>query len=104
MPDVGCRARPVRAEATGFDKEDSYAEGTHFLRQRLRDALDRELRRAVVPDRGEPIEPGDGSHIDDGSCTLTSHQRQHSVRHPHQSEEINLEEAADVVLVALFDP
>ena len=74
-----------------------------FLRQRLGQAFDRELRRRIIAGARKTDEAANRRDVDDRARLLGAHDRQHGARHGGEAEEIGVEHRAHVGVVAFFD-
>ena len=94
---------PVGAERPGCDDGDLDAKRLYFLRQRFRDALQRELASVIDADAWEPREPTHRRDVDDMARTLLAHVRQHRLHNRHGAEHVDLELAAHLIETYLLD-
>ncbi len=71
--------------------------------QRLREALERPLRRVVGADQRERRDAADRRHLQDVAGALLAQERQRRLRHPHRAEDVGLHLVAELLLGQLLD-
>src|SRR2546430_2236600 len=84
------------ARGSRLDDNDAYAEFTHLMVERFRISLDRVFTCRIVGAVRSRNKPEPGTDIENAPATLPSHDRRHSIGHPHDAVKISLEQQTDL--------